>query len=77
MNTAVVKEVIKATLSEIKLKHGQPALTLFGDFTHLHINPSGKFIIGGPQGGMLASLAGRSPVTPMVVGVRMVVEHFL
>merc|ERR1712083_585631 len=31
---------------EITLKSGQPALTLFGDHTHLHINPSGKFIIG-------------------------------
>merc|ERR1712203_1332479 len=57
MNKAIVEEVIKATLSEIKLKNGQPALTLFGDFTHLHINPSGKFIIGGPQGD--AVLTGR------------------
>merc|ERR1712099_93557 len=57
MNKAIVEEVIKATLSEIKLKNGQPALTLFGDFTHLHINPSGKFIIGGPQGD--AGLTGR------------------
>merc|ERR1712196_469979 len=36
---------------------GQPAISLFGDFTHLHINPSGKFIIGGPQGD--AGLTGR------------------
>merc|ERR1712147_590394 len=57
MNKAIVEDVIKATLSEIKLKNGQPALTLFGDFTHLHINPSGKFIIGGPQGD--AGLTGR------------------
>merc|ERR1712004_909880 len=39
------------------LKNGKPAITLFGDFTHLHINPSGKFIIGGPQGD--AGLTGR------------------
>lgn len=57
MNKQIVEEVIKATLSEIKLKSGEPALTLFGDFTHLHINPSGKFIIGGPQGD--AGLTGR------------------
>jgi len=57
MNKQIVEEVIKATLSEIKLKNGEPALTLFGDFTHLHINPSGKFIIGGPQGD--AGLTGR------------------
>jgi len=57
MNKAIVEDVIKKTLSEIKLKNGQPALTLFGDFTHLHINPSGKFIIGGPQGD--AGLTGR------------------
>jgi len=48
--------VIKTCLSEIKLKSGKPALTLFGDHTHLHINPSGKFI-GGPQGD--AGLTGR------------------
>merc|ERR1712099_231933 len=39
------------------LKNGESALSLFGDFTHLHINPSGKFIIGGPQGD--AGLTGR------------------
>merc|ERR1711953_1173266 len=50
MNKLIVEEVIKETLKEITLKNGQPALTLFGDHTHLHINPSGKFIIGGPQG---------------------------
>jgi len=49
--------VIKATLSEIKLKNGDAAISLYGDFTHLHINPSGKFIIGGPQGD--AGLTGR------------------
>merc|ERR1712086_210516 len=57
MNKLIVEEVIKETLKEIKLKSGQPALTLFGDHTHLHINPSGKFIIGGPQGD--AGLTGR------------------
>jgi len=57
MNQLIVEEVVKKTLSEIKLKDGQPALTLFGNFTHLHINPSGKFIIGGPQGD--AGLTGR------------------
>merc|ERR1712007_74392 len=57
MNDLIVEEVVKKTLAEIKLKNGQPALTLFGDHTHLHINPSGKFIIGGPQGD--AGLTGR------------------
>merc|ERR1711972_651128 len=57
MNKAIVEDVIKATLSEIKLKNGQPAISLFGDHTHLYINPSGKFIIGGPQGD--AGLTGR------------------
>merc|ERR1712139_680716 len=57
MNKLIVEKVIKATLSEIKLKSGQTALTLYGDHTHLHINPSGKFIIGGPQGD--AGLTGR------------------
>jgi len=57
MNQLIIEEVVKKTLSEIKLKDGQPALTLFGNFTHLYINPSGKFIIGGPQGD--AGLTGR------------------
>merc|ERR1712150_345870 len=57
MNKLIVQKVVKRTLAEIKLKNGQPALTLFGDHTHLHINPSGKFIIGGPQGD--AGLTGR------------------
>merc|ERR1711972_929789 len=57
MNKLIVEEVVKKTLSEILLKNGKPALTLYGDFTHLHINPSGKFIIGGPQGD--AGLTGR------------------
>merc|ERR1711881_183729 len=57
MNKLIVEKVVKRTLSDIKLKNGKPALTLFGDHTHLHINPSGKFIIGGPQGD--AGLTGR------------------
>merc|ERR1711943_65567 len=57
MNKLIVEHVVKETLKEITLKNGKPALTLFGDHTHLHINPSGKFIIGGPQGD--AGLTGR------------------
>jgi len=57
MNKQIVEKVVKKTLSDIKLKNGQPAISLFGDFTHMHINPSGKFIIGGPQGD--AGLTGR------------------
>jgi len=57
MNKLIIEHVIKKCLSEIKLKNGKPALTLYGDHTHLHINPSGKFIIGGPQGD--AGITGR------------------
>merc|ERR1712091_372097 len=57
MNKLILEDVIKETLRGIKLKNGKEALTLFGDHTHLHINPSGKFIIGGPQGD--AGLTGR------------------
>merc|ERR1712050_202721 len=53
----IEERVIRRTLEEIVLKSGKPALTLYGDHTHLHINPSGKFIIGGPQGD--AGLTGR------------------
>merc|ERR1711883_15773 len=57
MNDLIIEKVVKRTLSEIKLKSGEAALSLYGDHTHLHINPSGKFIIGGPQGD--AGLTGR------------------
>merc|ERR1712099_81278 len=57
MNKLIVEEDVKKTLEEIKLKNGESAITLFGDHTHMHINPSGKFIIGGPQGD--AGLTGR------------------
>jgi len=57
MNRLIVEDVVKKTLSEIILKSGEAAITLFGDHTHRYINPSGKFIIGGPQGD--AGLTGR------------------
>merc|ERR1712100_61077 len=57
MNKLIEEKVVRRTLSEIKLKNGQPALSLYGAHTHNYINPSGKFIIGGPQGD--AGLTGR------------------
>merc|ERR1711985_44075 len=57
MNALIEEKVVRRTLSEIKLKNGQPALSLYGAHTWDHINPSGKFIIGGPQGD--AGLTGR------------------
>merc|ERR1712118_32324 len=57
MNELIVSEVIVKCLEEITLKNGKPAVTLYGAHTNLHINPSGKFIIGGPQGD--AGLTGR------------------
>merc|ERR1711976_526256 len=57
INKLIVEEVVKKTLQEIVLKNGKSAITLFCDHTHLYINPSGKFIIGGPQGD--AGLTGR------------------
>merc|ERR1711966_481256 len=57
MNKLLVEKVVKKTLEEITLKNGRPALSLYGTHTHLHMNPSGKFIIGGPQGD--AGLTGR------------------
>merc|ERR1712242_685575 len=64
MNKLIVEEVVKKTLSEILLKNGKPALTLYGDFTHLHINPSGKIIIDtyggwGAHGG--GAFSGKDP----------------
>merc|ERR1711939_991942 len=51
------KDEIAPSLEEIILKNGRPAVSLYGAHTHLHMNPSGKFIIGGPQGD--AGLTGR------------------
>mmetsp|Transcript_26376 Transcript_26376/g.57790 ORF Transcript_26376/g.57790 Transcript_26376/m.57790 type:complete len:477 (-) Transcript_26376:55-1485(-) len=58
MNELIHEHVIKATLESIKLKSGESALSIYDRATcNLHINPSGKFIIGGPQGD--AGLTGR------------------
>merc|ERR1711865_655653 len=57
MNKAIVEDVVKETLKSITLKNGETALTLFGENTVYHLNPSGRFIIGGPQGD--AGLTGR------------------
>jgi S-adenosylmethionine synthetase len=58
MNEAIIQNVVIKTLEEITLKNGESAVSIFNrDTCHLHINPSGKFIIGGPQGD--AGLTGR------------------
>jgi S-adenosylmethionine synthetase len=58
MNELIHDNVIVATLESIKLKNGKSAMSLYKrDQCNLHINPSGKFIIGGPQGD--AGLTGR------------------
>merc|ERR1712139_226906 len=64
MNKALEEHVIRATLASIKLKNGAPALTLYGEHTHLHLNPSGKFIIDtyggwGAHGG--GAFSGKDP----------------
>ncbi len=58
MNQLIHDHVIVKTLENITLKNGESALSIYNkDDCHLHINPSGKFIIGGPQGD--AGLTGR------------------
>merc|ERR1712032_953177 len=58
MNEQIHEKVIVATLESIKLKNGKSALSIYSrKECQLHINPSGKFIIGGPQGD--AGLTGR------------------
>merc|ERR1712048_697016 len=64
MNKLIEEKVIRATLAEIKLKNGEPVLTLYGDHTHLHLNPSGKIIIDtyggwGAHGG--GAFSGKDP----------------
>lgn len=58
MNELIHDHVVVKTLESIKLKSGESALSIYDKATcNLHINPSGKFIIGGPQGD--AGLTGR------------------
>jgi len=58
MNELIHENVIVATLKSIMLKSGESAYSIYSRETcNLHINPSGKFIIGGPQGD--AGLTGR------------------
>merc|ERR1712008_140785 len=58
MNELIHEHVILATLDSIKLKSGESATSIYNrDTCNLHIDPSGKFIIGGPQGD--AGLTGR------------------
>merc|ERR1711957_1072881 len=58
MNTLIHDHVIVKTLESITLKNGKSALTIYNkEECHVHLNPSGKFIIGGPQGD--AGLTGR------------------
>jgi S-adenosylmethionine synthetase len=58
MNKLIIEHVIVKCLEGIVLKNGKPATSIFDQKTcHLHINPSGRFIIGGPQGD--AGLTGR------------------
>merc|ERR1712085_134371 len=58
MNELIHDNVIVKTLESITLKNGKSALSIYNrDECHVHLNPSGKFIIGGPQGD--AGLTGR------------------
>jgi len=58
MNELLTTEVVEATLAEITLQNGESAMSIYDrKKCHLHLNPSGKFIIGGPQGD--AGLTGR------------------
>jgi len=58
MNELIIQHVIIATLKGIQLKNGNSAESIFDRSNcNIHINPSGRFIIGGPQGD--AGLTGR------------------
>ena len=61
MNKLLVEKVVVKTLEEITLKNGRPAVSLYGAHTHLHMNPSGKFIIGGPQGDAVKEAGRKAP----------------
>jgi len=69
MNKQLVEHVIKKTLSEIILKNGKPALTLFGDHTNLHLNPRASSS-SAVRRATPVSPGARSSSTPTVGGVR-------
>jgi len=71
----VTNDEIAADLKEHVIKPVIPEKYL-DEKTIFHLNPSGRFVIGGPHV-MLVSLAVRSLLTLMVDGVLMVVVHFL
>ena len=49
MSKLIEVKVIRKTLEEIILKNGLPDSSLFGDHTHLFIQPSSKSIVSGVQ----------------------------
>ena len=49
---------------------------LFNDKINYHINPTGKFVIGGPHGGHWVNWTKKLLWTPMGVKARMVAVHF-
>ncbi len=61
MNNLFVSEVNGKTRGVITLRNGKPALTLYGERTHLHINPSGRFSNSGPQGSDGLTSGGNHP----------------
>ena len=61
MNKLIVEHVVKKTLAETTLKNGKSALTLYGDHTHLHINPSGKSRSFYQSGFLTARFRGSEP----------------
>ena len=73
MKKFIVEEGIKMTLEETTLKNGVPKNTRSGDFTYLHINPTGKLLIGSssdnaPQTSMVSSDSGHELVESMISG---------
>ena len=47
MSELIVKHVVLEAMRDVKLKGGQPAITLFGNHSHMHVSPAGEFIFGG------------------------------
>ena len=50
MLAKIKKDIVELVIPAVKAELPAPIQALFGDDTKYHINPTGKFVIGGPHG---------------------------
>ena len=50
MLAKIKKDIVELVIPAVKAELPAPIQALFGDNTKYYINPTGKFVIGGPHG---------------------------